>query len=520
MKTVKVLICVISERAKSKFDLTAQLYAPLSPLKTLQTLQAFQVQQKHPLAVLGPVSKLEGPVQDSCEDYGPVSQFLIALFCVLCLLMFFAMLDVESGKPGRGQKSLVHVVFVTRTKVTPRNGDIREKDVRRKLSTVNGENVPEERSKIGGKKTNGNGSFKFRRGFLTKKRRTPSSGKTVQREVGSSAVVDSSLLTAIDLHRKPAEIREGNVSVVYKLFNKIGEDAAVFKPYEALKGLVANPMDQLTLNSKQHALNEVCAYKFDQHSAVGLRAGVPETQHVKLPAAMFTEPSDTSSHLGFIRGSVQKFVPNTESCEDYGPNLFTKDDVHRIGLLDLRILNCDRHSGNMLFNSSQKRLIPIDHALSFPSVDFDVDNEETAVRPAFDKDYNNLSLADISFDWLMFPQAKLPFSKDVIEGIKSMNVVKDLETMKKLNMSVNQRLAVFMSSALLRLGAIEYNKTLYELGMIAQRTGARTNPSILEQLAQESIAKVDRMKLEHGDEEQVKLFCEEFTSVLDKYFKV
>lgn len=101
-----------------------------------------------------------------------------------------------------------------------------------------------------------------------------------------------------------------------------------------------------------------------------------------------------------------------------------------------------------------------------------------------------------------------------------MNVVKDLETMKKLNMSVNQRLAVFMSSALLRLGAIEYNKTLYELGMIAQRTGARTNPSILEQLAQESIAKVDRMKLERGDEEQVKLFCEEFTSVLDKYFKV
>ena len=57
--------------------------------------------------------------------------------------------------------------------------------------------------------------------------------------------------------------------------------------------------------------------------------------------------------MDFIRGSLQKFVPNAESCEDYGPNLFSTEDVHRIGILDLRILNCDRHTGNLLFDFSE-----------------------------------------------------------------------------------------------------------------------------------------------------------------------
>jgi len=424
--------------------------------------------------------------------------------------MFFAMLDVESGKSVKNQKSLVQVVFVTRRKVTPKNAvenyrDMGNGKAKKAVTTVKNGNV----KNIGHGHV---GSFKLRNGFLTKKRRS-SSGRIPKKESLATSELKSPLVASIDLNRKALPITEGNVSIVYKLLNKNGQETAIFKPYEKVNGISSN--DSLTLNSRKNAFNEVCAHEFDQHVASCLRAGVPETQHVKLPTSLI---SGDNPETNYIRGSLQKFVPNTESCEDYGSSLFSKDDIHRIGLLDLRILNCDRHTGNLLFDSSNKRLIPIDHALSFPEIDFDV--KEGGEQEYLEKDFNNLTLSNVSFDWMMFPQAKQPFSEELVEGIKSMDIVKDLEFMKKLNMSVKQRLAVFVASTLLKKGVVEYGKTLYDLGVVAQRTGARRSLSVLESLTLETIKKVDRSKVENGDEAEIKLFCEEFSSLLDKYFTV
>ena len=161
--------------------------------------------------------------------------------------------------------------------------------------------------------------------------------------------------------------------MIYRLFNKDGQLTAIFKPYDEIKDGIHTicQNDAFTWNSKINALNEVCAYEFDQRSPVP--AGIPETQHVKIPVSLFCDDNHDNARMDptmednrsmdFIRGSLQQFVPNAESCEDYGPNLFSTEDVHRIGILDLRILNCDRHTGNLLFDFSEKRLIPIDHAL-------------------------------------------------------------------------------------------------------------------------------------------------------------
>lgn len=48
--------------------------------------------------------------------------------------------------------------------------------------------------------------------------------------------------------------------------------------------------------------------------------------------------------------------------------MFSVEEVHKIGLLDVRILNCDRNDENILIKKVNDKLvlIPIDHGLSFP----------------------------------------------------------------------------------------------------------------------------------------------------------
>jgi hypothetical protein len=67
-------------------------------------------------------------------------------------------------------------------------------------------------------------------------------------------------------------------------------------------------------------------------------------------------------------GSLQAFVKSEGPVENFSSNLFSKDEVHKIGILDLRILNLDRNASNILVqkSGSSYKLIPIDHGLSIP----------------------------------------------------------------------------------------------------------------------------------------------------------
>lgn len=76
--------------------------------------------------------------------------------------------------------------------------------------------------------------------------------------------------------------------------------------------------------------------------------------------------------------------------EDISSSLFSVYEVQKIALLDLRILNDDRHEGNILFKriGSQKiKLIPIDHGLSIP---------------------DNLEVRDYNVCWYFWSQIKEP----------------------------------------------------------------------------------------------------------------
>ena len=67
-------------------------------------------------------------------------------------------------------------------------------------------------------------------------------------------------------------------------------------------------------------------------------------------------------------GSLQAFVQSEGPIENFSSDLFDKDEVHKIAILDLRILNLDRNASNILVKKQgdQYKLIPIDHGLSIP----------------------------------------------------------------------------------------------------------------------------------------------------------
>ena len=47
-------------------------------------------------------------------------------------------------------------------------------------------------------------------------------------------------------------------------------------------------------------------------------------------------------------GSLQRFIDKSEVAENFSSDIFDIEQVHKIGVLDIRILNCDRNDENIL----------------------------------------------------------------------------------------------------------------------------------------------------------------------------
>jgi len=136
------------------------------------------------------------------------------------------------------------------------------------------------------------------------------------------------------------------------------------------------------------AHREIAAFKLDKGFV-----GVPETYLVEV-----------ETEKGTKKGSLQKFVPNQGDCSDVGSAKFSIDDVHRIGIFDIRILNMDRNDENFLvLKSSDKfwQLVPIDHTYAFPNK------------------------INSYFNWQFWSQTKKPFSNETLAHIQQLNVIED-----------------------------------------------------------------------------------------------
>jgi len=147
-------------------------------------------------------------------------------------------------------------------------------------------------------------------------------------------------------------------------------------------------------------------------------------------------------------GSVQAFVPNSGDTSELGASLFSVDDVHNVGIFDVRLFNMDRNGENLLAVPSGNKnlqLVPIDHAYILP--------------PTLDNAY---------FEWLSWKQAKVPFSALTLDYIAQLDVSADARTLSDLGIPEECIRTMKLSTTLLKKGAAA-GLTLYEIASMVSR---------------------------------------------------
>lgn len=123
---------------------------------------------------------------------------------------------------------------------------------------------------------------------------------------------------------------------------------------------------------------------------------------------------------GLKLGSLQAFAEHTCDANDIASSRFSAASIHRVGILDVRLLNLDRHAGNLLVAEAPRggssaggpaplhKLIPIDHGFALPE-----------------------ALDDPYFEWQYWPQASVPFSPEVKAYVASLNGPADVAMLQR-----------------------------------------------------------------------------------------
>ncbi|CAI5726562.1 unnamed protein product [Hyaloperonospora brassicae] len=208
------------------------------------------------------------------------------------------------------------------------------------------------------------------------------------------------------------------------------------------------------------ALRERAAYLLDD--AYGNFSGVPVTNLMVLSVGGEAK-----------EGSMQQFVASQCSAEDIGTLKFAIPEVHKIGILDVRLFNTDRHAGNILLQARAHDqtfgMVPIDHGFCLPS-------------------YKHLDGA--TFDWLQWPQAEFPFTCAELEHIASLIEERDAAVLRAVGIEEECVTTMRVCTAVLKRGA-EAGFSLFEIGSLLQRDGDFSSPSQLELVVAKAVTRVE-----------------------------
>eukprot|EP00012_Vannella_robusta_P011398 CAMPEP_0206205978 /NCGR_PEP_ID=MMETSP0166-20121206/14591_1 /ASSEMBLY_ACC=CAM_ASM_000260 /TAXON_ID=95228 /ORGANISM="Vannella robusta, Strain DIVA3 518/3/11/1/6" /LENGTH=257 /DNA_ID=CAMNT_0053626199 /DNA_START=111 /DNA_END=881 /DNA_ORIENTATION=+ len=176
------------------------------------------------------------------------------------------------------------------------------------------------------------------------------------------------------LVNNPPELCEEGTGGTYFLKNSQNASVAVFKPSNEGPLCPQNPKRNNNNDTfhfqgfvpGEETKREVFAFLVDNHFA-----GVPETLMAEVSHWIFTDDKGISgtpnSMFRTKEGSMQQFVPDVQcSVDDMGCSKFSLEDVQRIAILDMLLVNCDRNGGNILVQKNSCKLVPIDHAFCLP----------------------------------------------------------------------------------------------------------------------------------------------------------
>jgi len=310
----------------------------------------------------------------------------------------------------------------------------------------------------------------------------------------SSSVIDStprplrSLVQearrALALNLKPEFILDGSGGT-YFLHNTRKAKISVFKPADEEpyaennpRGYIRQPGQDMFLREGvvpgEACIREVAAFMLDH----GGFSGVPMTTLVECRHPSFNVNGSrlslaeggasigahslclSSSQIGSSAfsslpkkvGSFQEFVRTDCSMDDLSPSKISVEEVHKIAILDIRLMNADRNSANLLCRRRRTdnsiELVPIDHGFCLRSV------------------------ADTSWMdwcWLDWPHLKEPMSPKAQEYIINMNIEKDTKMLReRLNICGEALNFFYASSSILKAG-MKAGLSLYEIAVMCCR---------------------------------------------------
>lgn len=182
----------------------------------------------------------------------------------------------------------------------------------------------------------------------------------------------------------------------------------------------------------------------------------------------------------FKMGSLQEFVRHDDVASDLAPNQFTSHQVHKIVLLDMRLLNTDRNDANILVRKRRStsgqieyELIPIDHGYCLPQF---------------------LEIAWCDWCWFNWPQLKKPLSEADRTYVLSLCASKDADWLaKKIPMRRACRRNLIIAGMVVQKG-VKAHLVLYDIARIMCREDLDA-PSTLELLCLEAFRQVQRQRV-------------------------
>uniref|UniRef100_A0A2P2L7D2 1-phosphatidylinositol 4-kinase n=1 Tax=Rhizophora mucronata TaxID=61149 RepID=A0A2P2L7D2_RHIMU len=313
------------------------------------------------------------------------------------------------------------------------------------------------------------------------------------------------IVKAIKLGVDPILVHSG-LGGAYYFRNSRGESVAIVKPTDEEpfapnnpKGFIGKALGRPGLKRSvrvgETGFREVAAYLLDYDHF----ANVPATALVKITHSIFNVNDGVSGNNSLKKkqvskiASFQQFIPHDFDASDHGTSSFPVSAVHRIGILDIRIFNTDRHAGNLLVRKldgigrfGQTALIPIDHGLCLPE-----------------------TLEDPYFEWIHWPQASIPFSDDELEYIAKLDPAKDCEMLRaELPMIREACLRILILCTVFLKEAAASGLCLAEIGEMMTREfrAGEEEPSELEVVCNEAkglIAEMETLspRADLGDED-------------------
>lgn len=176
--------------------------------------------------------------------------------------------------------------------------------------------------------------------------------------------------------------------------------------------------------------------------------------------------ASASSSLAKKVGSFQEFVDCECTMDDLGRSVIPKDEIHKIAILDIRIMNADRNAANLLCRrkpDNSIELVPIDHGYCLRDV---------------------CDVAWWDWAWLDWPQMKEPLSEKSKRYILSLDIDADVKMLKERFNIDGKAADYFRASTSLLQAGVKAGLTLYDIAVMCCRNdNAGEIPSKLEVLA-------------------------------------